>query len=90
MSADERESQLSAMFDGELPDSECELLARRLSRDAALKQQWARYSLIGAVIRNEPVRAGRDAGGRLMPSGVYYLSATLEGETAGRSLHLIR
>ena len=42
MSTDERDSQLSAMFDGELPDSECELLARRLSRDPALKQQWAR------------------------------------------------
>ena len=65
MSADERESQLSAMFDGELPETECELLARRLSRDAALKQQWARYSLIGAVIRDEPLRARRDTVGGL-------------------------
>ena len=33
---EELDSQLSAMFDDELPQSECELLARRLARDAAL------------------------------------------------------
>lgn len=53
----ERDSQLSAMFDNELPESECELLARRLSRDEALQKQWASYSLIGAALRGEPVRA---------------------------------
>ena len=30
---EELDSQLSAMFDDELPPQECELLARRLSRD---------------------------------------------------------
>jgi hypothetical protein len=30
---EELDSQLSAMFDDELPAAECELLARRLSRD---------------------------------------------------------
>lgn len=50
---DERDSQLSAMFDGELPGAECELLARRLSRDEALRAQWSRYSMIGAAIRAE-------------------------------------
>lgn len=49
----ERDSQLSAMFDGELPGSECELLARRLSRDEALRAQWSRYALIGAALRAE-------------------------------------
>lgn len=49
----ERESQLSAMFDGELPGGECELLARRLSRDEALRGQWSRYSMIGAAVRAE-------------------------------------
>ena len=34
---EELDSQLSAMFDDELPPAECELLARRLSRDDALK-----------------------------------------------------
>ena len=49
----ERDSQLSAMFDGELPAAECELLARRLVRDEALRAQWARYSVIGAALRSE-------------------------------------
>ena len=49
----ERDSQLSAMFDDELPVGECELLARRLSRDEALRAQWSGYSLIGAALRAE-------------------------------------
>lgn len=49
----ERDSQLSAMFDGELPAAECELLARRLTRDEALRAQWSRYALIGAALRAE-------------------------------------
>ncbi len=80
MSADERESQLSAMFDGELPDSECELLARRLSRDPVLKQQWARYSMIGAVIRDEPLRARREASGRLAAGIAARLAVAIEAE----------
>ncbi|MDE2051179.1 MAG: hypothetical protein KGL45_16740 [Gammaproteobacteria bacterium] len=50
---EELDSQLSAMFDNELPPAECELLARRLSRDADLKARWGRYAVIGAVIRVE-------------------------------------
>jgi sigma-E factor negative regulatory protein RseA len=50
---DERDSQLSAMFDGELPAAECELLARRLMRDDVLRSQWSRYALIGAALRKE-------------------------------------
>ena len=49
----ERDSQLSAMFDGELSAAECELLARRLARDEALRGQWSRYALIGAAVRAE-------------------------------------
>jgi negative regulator of sigma E activity len=49
----ERDSQLSAMFDGELASAECELLARRLVRDEALRGQWSRYALIGAALRGE-------------------------------------
>lgn len=47
------DSQLSAMFDDELPAAECELLARRLSRDEELKARWGRYAAIGATIRAE-------------------------------------
>jgi len=49
----ERDSQLSAMFDGELASAECELLARRLSRDEGLRGQWSRYALLGAALRAE-------------------------------------
>ena len=49
----ERDSQLSAMFDGELSAAECELLARRLTRDEALRAQWSRFALIGAALRAE-------------------------------------
>jgi negative regulator of sigma E activity len=49
----ERDSQLSAMFDDELPAAECELLARRLVRDEALRAQWSRYALIGGALRAE-------------------------------------
>ncbi|MEJ0084366.1 MAG: sigma-E factor negative regulatory protein [Pseudomonadota bacterium] len=49
----ERVSQLSAMFDNELPGSECELLARRLTRDDALRSQWSRFAMIGAALRAE-------------------------------------
>jgi negative regulator of sigma E activity len=50
---EELDSQLSAMFDDELPSAECELLARRLSRDELLKARWGRYAVMGAVIRAE-------------------------------------
>jgi len=51
----ERESQLSAMFDGELPEGECELVARRLAKDENLRRSWENYSLIGAAMRSEPL-----------------------------------
>jgi sigma-E factor negative regulatory protein RseA len=47
------DSQLSAMFDDELPAAECELLARRLSRDEALQGRWRHYAVIGAALRRE-------------------------------------
>jgi hypothetical protein len=43
------------MFDGELPAAQCELLSRRLGRDEILRARWARYALIGAALRSEPV-----------------------------------
>ena len=63
---EELDSQLSAMFDDELPTSECELLARRLSRDEALKARWGRYAIVGAVIRAERgVRLNAPLAGRV-------------------------
>ena len=53
MSNEELESQLSAMFDDELPASQCELLARRLARDEQLRTRWGHYAAIGACIRGD-------------------------------------
>jgi len=55
---EELDSQLSAMFDDELPEDQCQLLARRLSRDDALKARWRRYAVMGAAIRVERQGAG--------------------------------
>ena len=66
MKQDEVESQLSAMFDGELPTAECELLSRRIDRDEKLRGRWSRYALIGAAMRCEPVAtAGSDFASRV-------------------------
>jgi sigma-E factor negative regulatory protein RseA len=54
---EESASQLSAMFDGELTAAECELLSRRLARDETLRTRWARYALVGAAMRAEPLAA---------------------------------
>jgi len=63
---EELDSQLSAMFDDELPPAECELLARRLSRDEQLKARWGRYAVVGAVIRAERgVRLNAPLAGRV-------------------------
>ncbi len=45
--------QLSAFLDGELPDPEAALLVKRLERDDDLRGALSRYSLIGAVLRND-------------------------------------
>jgi sigma-E factor negative regulatory protein RseA len=50
---EELDSQLSAMFDDELPQAECELLARRFARDDALRQRWGRYAAMRACFREE-------------------------------------
>jgi hypothetical protein len=63
---EELDSQLSAMFDDELAPAECELLARRLSRDEPLKARWGRYAIISAVIRAERgVRLNAPLAGRV-------------------------
>lgn len=45
--------QVSAFVDGELPDNEADLLVRRLSQDAQLRQQVAEFLAIGRVMRGE-------------------------------------
>jgi len=63
---EELDSQLSAMFDDELAPEQCELLARRLSRDEQLKARWGRYAVVGAAIRSERgVRLNAPLAGRV-------------------------
>ncbi len=50
--------QLSAYVDGELPESEAELLIRRLSQDSALRAEVAEFIEIGRSMRGELTPAG--------------------------------
>ena len=52
--------QLSAFVDGELPENEAELLLRRLSQDAELRQQVAEFMAIGRAIRGDVQVSGVD------------------------------
>jgi len=77
---EELDSQLSAMFDDELPEDQCQLLARRLSRDDALKARWRRYAVVGAAIRAE--RQGGGMAVRLETNLAVRVSATISAEPA--------
>src|SRR3974390_2442840 len=43
--------QVSAFLDGELPNSETELLLKRLTRDPELRESFGRFALIGEAVR---------------------------------------
>ncbi|MEJ2435175.1 MAG: RseA family anti-sigma factor, partial [Pseudolabrys sp.] len=47
------DEQLSALMDDELPESERELLLRRLAVDSGLRDRWERYHLARDVLHNE-------------------------------------
>src|SRR5580704_16518217 len=49
--SDQIREQVSAFLDGELPGSETELLLKRLTRDAELRESFGRYALIGEALR---------------------------------------
>ena len=48
--------QVSAFLDGELHDSETELLLKRLTRDGELRESFGRYALIGEAMRGGSLR----------------------------------
>jgi sigma-E factor negative regulatory protein RseA len=48
--------QVSAFLDGELPNSETELLLKRLTRDPELRESFGRYALIGEAVRGGSLR----------------------------------
>ncbi len=83
MNNEELDSQLSAMFDDELPGEECELLARRLARDEALKARWGRYAAIGAAMRAERGVALDGALARRVSAAIASEPALLTGAAGG-------
>ena len=52
--------QISAFVDDELPESEADLLLRRLSQDAALRREAADYLEFGRIMRGETSVRGVD------------------------------
>ena len=52
--------QISAFVDGELPDSEADLLLRRMSQDADLRRAAAEYLELGRALRGEASVRGVD------------------------------
>jgi sigma-E factor negative regulatory protein RseA len=67
--------QISAFLDGELPNSEAELLLKRLTRDAELRECFGRYALIG-----ESLRGGTHA--RLTQGFAARVNRAIDGEPA--------
>ena len=58
--------QVSAFLDGELPNSETELLLKRLSRDGELRESFGRYALIGEALRGtSPLLMAKGFAGRV-------------------------
>ena len=52
--------QISAFVDGELPDSEADLLLRRMSQDAELRREAAEFLELGRMMRGESSMRGAD------------------------------
>jgi sigma-E factor negative regulatory protein RseA len=65
--------QVSAFLDGELPNSETELLLKRLMRDVELRESFGRYALMG-----ECLRGGTHA--RLSQGFTARVNAAIDGE----------
>ena len=67
--------QVSAFLDGELPNTETELLLKRLTRDAELREHFGRYALIGEALRG--------AGPHILARGfASRLNVAIDGEPA--------
>src|SRR6185437_17168599 len=67
--------QVSACLDGELPDTETELLLKRLTRDGELRESFGRYALIGEALRG--------AGSQILTRGfASRVNLAIDGEPA--------
>jgi negative regulator of sigma E activity len=84
MNEDERSSQVSALFDGELAAGQSDLLVRRMLKDPGLRATWGRYALIGASLRHEPLAVAAPGHDDLATRVAAALAA--EPELAGASI----
>ena len=72
--------QVSAFLDGELPDTETELLLKRLMRDGELRESFGRYALIGEALRG--------AGSQILTRGfASRVNLAIDGEPAQAPAH---
>ena len=72
--------QVSAFLDGELPDTETELLLKRLTRDGELRESFGRYALIGEGLRG--------AGSQILTRGfASRVNLAIDGEPAQVTAH---
>jgi sigma-E factor negative regulatory protein RseA len=74
--------QVSAFLDGELPDTETELLLKRLTRDGELRESFGRYALIGEALRG--------AGSQNLTRGfAARVNLAIDGEPAQPAAHAL-
>lgn len=52
------DQQLSALLDGELPEEQYDMLLRRLDAEPEMRERFARYSLIGDVLKDAELQVG--------------------------------
>ncbi len=69
--------QVSAFLDGELPSTETELLLKRLTRGAELRESFGRYALIGEALRAAGSSAHRSP---LSRGFAAHVNAAIDGE----------
>ncbi|HUG72219.1 MAG TPA: sigma-E factor negative regulatory protein [Steroidobacteraceae bacterium] len=68
MNEQEHSSQLSALFDGQLPPQQAQMVIRRALREPAMRASWERYALIGACLRAEPIAGPLSVADRVQAS----------------------
>jgi sigma-E factor negative regulatory protein RseA len=74
--------QVSAFLDGELPNSETELLLKRLTRDGELRESFGRYALIGEAVR------GTTRGGLITRGFTGRVNLAIDGESIPANGHV--
>ena len=74
--------QVSAFLDGELPDTETDLLLKRLTRDGDLRESFGRYALIGEALRG--------GGSQILTRGfASRVNLAIDGEPAQVAAHAL-